>query len=72
MNYDSILKRANKLIDKAKSRLNISKVHIVNNDSDISKLSGLVIILHPDHKNLLNNHAQAKQELADSDFKENI
>ena len=45
MNYDAIIKRLNKVIDKAASRVHGSKVHIVNFDTDISKLSGLVVIL---------------------------
>lgn len=45
MNYDAIVKRANKLIDKAASRVHASKVHIVEFGADVSELSGLVIIL---------------------------
>lgn len=49
MNYANIVKRANKLIDKASSSIKAAKVHIVNFGDDTKDLHGLVIILakHP-------------------------
>jgi len=46
--YDSLIKRANKIIEKAASKVHSSVCHLVDNEADISNLKGLVIILHPD------------------------
>lgn len=45
MNYDAIIKRVHKALDKAASRVHGSKVHIVNFDTDVTELAGLVVIL---------------------------
>ena len=45
MNYDAIIKRLNRVIDKAASRVHGSKVHIVNFDTDVTELAGLVVVL---------------------------
>jgi len=66
INYDSIVKRANKLIDKAMSKLHSARVHIVDDETDTSELSGLVIILNPATSTRPRISTQAKQE-ADSD-----
>lgn len=58
--YDSIIKRANKLIEKAASRLHSSRVHIVDDEADISELQGLIIILNSDTSKLPRISAQAK------------
>ena len=47
MGYDSIIKRAKKAIAKAKSICGKAAVHTVTIDDDITKLSGLVIVLNP-------------------------
>ena len=44
INYDAIIKRANKMIDKASSRIFASCVHIVDEDTPTDELQGLVII----------------------------
>jgi len=45
MNYDSILRRVRKAVEKAESRGSASSVHILTIDDSIENLSGLVIIL---------------------------
>ncbi|MBW1853221.1 MAG: hypothetical protein JRJ00_00820 [Deltaproteobacteria bacterium] len=48
MNYDALIKRAKKAIEVFENKETPSAVHKVDVDTDISKLSGLVVILHPD------------------------
>ena len=55
MNYDAIIKRLNRVIDKAASRVHGSKVHIVNIDTDISNLAGLIVILAESPKPIVPN-----------------
>jgi len=50
INYDSIIKRINKALDKAKSKLNQAGVHVCSIDDNVEELNGLVIIYHPDYK----------------------
>lgn len=45
MNYDAILKRARKAVAAATAKINSAKVHVVDHDTDIKSLSGLVVIL---------------------------
>ena len=66
MNIDAIVKRANKLIAKAASKMHSAKIHLVDDEADISELSGLVIILNSDTSKLPRISTQAKQE-ADSE-----
>lgn len=47
MNYDSIIKRAKKALARAKELCGKSNVHTVTIDDDITKLSGLVVVLNP-------------------------
>jgi len=49
ISYDALIKRAKKAIEVAEMREAGSSVHIVTVDDDITKLSGLVVILHPDY-----------------------
>lgn len=49
MNYDALIKRANKAIDHATMREKPASVHKVTIDDDISELSGLVVVMHPDY-----------------------
>ncbi len=72
INIDQVIKRANKLIEKAKNKINASKVHIVHHDTDITNLTGLVIILNKKTSKTPNNNTQAKQELTNNDIKENL
>ena len=55
MNYDAIIKRLNRVIDKAASRVHGSKVHIVNFDTDVTELAGLVVILAESPKPIVPN-----------------
>lgn len=48
MNYDALIRRANKLIDKYESRQHESSVHVITSEDKVDGLNGLVIILHPD------------------------
>lgn len=48
MNYDALIKRAKKAIDEATNRETPASVHKVTIDDDITKLSGLVVVMHPD------------------------
>lgn len=69
MNYDAILKRARKAVEKVESKLHSAKVHLVDNDTDTSKLSGLVIILHP---SITSKPHQTSQEATGEDFEKNM
>lgn len=46
--YEALIKRAEKAIKEATMRETPASVHKVTIDNDISELSGLVVILHPD------------------------
>jgi hypothetical protein len=48
MNYDTLIKRAEKAIKEAEMKDTPASVHKVTIDDDISKLSGLVVVMHPD------------------------
>ena len=43
--YSSLVKRLNKVIDKAANKVAQSQVHIVDIEADTTSISGLVIIL---------------------------
>lgn len=62
MNYDSILRRARKAVANASAKIHASKVHIVDQDTDIKSLAGLVIILADPANNSTQNAAQAKSQ----------
>lgn len=64
--YDSLIKRANKLIDKAAAKLHSSRIHLVDDEADISKLQGLVIILNSATSKLPRISNQAESQ-ADTD-----
>jgi len=49
MSYDSLIKRIKKAIEVAENKEMPVSVHKVTVDDDISKLSGLVVILHPSY-----------------------
>jgi len=49
MNYDALIKRAKKAIEVAEMKEGASSVHIVTIDDDITELSGLVVVMHPDY-----------------------
>jgi len=49
MSYEALIKRAKKAIDDAANRESPACVHKVTIDTDIAKLSGLVVVLHPDY-----------------------
>lgn len=49
ISYDTLIKRAEKAIAVATNKQSPATVHKVTNDDDISKLSGLVVIMHPDY-----------------------
>lgn len=59
MNYDSILRRARKAVANASAKIHASKVHIVDQDTDIKSLAGLVIILADP---VCDNTTQAKSQ----------
>lgn len=44
MNYAALIKRANKVIDNAVKKSVASQVHFVEDGTDFSELSGLIII----------------------------
>jgi len=60
MNYDQLIKRAKKAIDVASNKETPASVHKVNVDTDISKLSGLVVIYHPDYSASQNTPTKIK------------
>lgn len=47
--YDALIKRARKAIKDATMKVKTACVHKVTIDDDISELSGLVIVMHPDY-----------------------
>jgi len=49
ISYDALIKRAEKAIKIAQMKEAGSSVHKVNIDTDITKLSGLVVVMHPDY-----------------------
>ena len=49
MNYDALIKRMTKAIEVAKNIVSPAAVHKVTIDDDIEKLTGLVIVLHPEY-----------------------
>jgi len=49
MNYDQLIKRVNKAIEIAENKDTPASVHKVTIDDDISNLSGLVVVLHPEY-----------------------
>ena len=66
--YDAIIKRANKIIDKASNKLHSARVHLVDDEADISKLQGLVIILNSATSKLPRISTQAKSQPHTEDF----
>ncbi len=50
INYDALIKRAEKLIKNIEDRSNASSIHICNISENIENLKGLIVILHPDCK----------------------
>lgn len=48
MNYDTLIKRAEKAIKEAETKDTPASVHKVTIDDDITELSGLVVVMHPD------------------------
>ena len=70
MNIDAIIKRANRLIAKAANRMHSARVHLVDDEADISELTGLVIILNSDTSKLPRISTQTKSQEADSDISE--
>jgi hypothetical protein len=71
MNIDAIIKRARKAIEKVESKLHSARVHLVDDEADISELSGLVIILNSTTSKLPRISTQTKSQEADSDITEN-
>ncbi len=49
MNYEALIKRAKKALDDAANRDSASIVHKVDIDTDIAKMNGLVVVMHPDY-----------------------
>ncbi len=56
MNYDSLIRRANKIIDKVNNKANAPKVYILEADKDTENLNGLVILLSESINLLELNH----------------
>ena len=48
MNYDALIKRAQRAIDEAANRDNAASVHKVDINTDIAKMNGLIVVMHPD------------------------
>jgi len=70
MNIDAIIRRANKLIAKAANKMHSARVHIVDDEADITELQGLVIILNSTTSKLPRISTQTKAQEADSDISE--
>ena len=68
MNYAALIKRANKVIDNAESKMYSAKVHIVDIDADISELQGLVLIMNRNPINNYSESTQAKSQPISEDF----
>lgn len=49
MNYEALIKRVEKAIKLKQMQDAPSCVHKVDNDTDITNLAGLVIVLHPNY-----------------------
>lgn len=49
MNYDALIKRAKAAIEYAKNKVTPAAVHKVSIDDDITELTGLVVVMHPDY-----------------------
>ncbi len=51
MSYASVIKRAKKAINDAMNRDQAATVHKVDIDTDISRMNGLIVVMHPDYGN---------------------
>lgn len=70
--YDALIKRANKIIDKAAAKLHSARVHLVDDEADTSELSGLVIILHSSTSKQAQTSQEASQEATGEENSENM